>query len=80
MKLQCKWSAPIDIEGLGDKDKARIREIGLRRWMDEISRPQRSGRGGTKQCDVCGKRFEIERASAKYCSAKCRQRASRLSR
>lgn len=80
MKLQCRWSAPIDIDGLNDTDKIRIRQIGLRRWMDEVSRPQRSGRGGTKKCEVCGKRFAIERSTAKYCSEKCRQRASRLSR
>ena len=31
------------------------------------------------KCVVCGKEFESKRADAKYCSAKCRVKAGRLS-
>lgn len=37
-KLQCSWSAPVDIDGLNAEDKARIQKIGLRRWIEEVAK------------------------------------------
>ena len=31
------------------------------------------------KCEVCGREFEAKRSDAKYCSAKCRVKAKRLS-
>lgn len=38
LPLQCNWgSPPIDIEGLNDSDKKRIKEIGFDKWLEEVS-------------------------------------------
>lgn len=34
--LQVNWEAAIDIEGLNQVDKLRIREIGFDKWLEEI--------------------------------------------
>lgn len=34
--LECTWAVPIDITGLNDTDKKRIRKVGFKRWLDEV--------------------------------------------
>jgi hypothetical protein len=36
-KLQSSWSRGIDLEGLNETDKKRIKQVGLNQWMDELS-------------------------------------------
>jgi hypothetical protein len=39
--LHVNWAGPpIDIEGLNPGDRKRIAEIGLSRWLEEVSRPK----------------------------------------
>lgn len=33
--LQTNFPMPVDIDGLNEEDQARIRAIGLERWLDE---------------------------------------------
>jgi endogenous inhibitor of DNA gyrase (YacG/DUF329 family) len=89
------YSVPlgVDIGGLSSEHQARIREIGLEAWMDEVSRPAakstetatphppgRAPRRTERNCAQCDKPFLAKRADARYCSPKCRVRAVRYPR
>ena len=87
MNLECIWSAAIDINGLNREDRNRIAEIGFDRWLDEVAdhqqaqpktstTPQSAPKRKRKTCP-CGRKFLAQRGDAIYCSARCRQRASR---
>jgi NAD(P)H-nitrite reductase large subunit len=39
--IQTTGSAQIDIQGLNKEDIDRIREVGLTKWMEEVSALQR---------------------------------------
>jgi hypothetical protein len=34
---QCSWLSGIDCDGLNPADRARVAEIGLSAWMDEVT-------------------------------------------
>lgn len=74
----------IDINGLNPKDRGRIEEIGLSRWMDEViakqSKSEQPSPSVVRGCAICGKQFNAERSDARYCSGKCARRASRHGR
>jgi hypothetical protein len=89
-RLQCNG---ISISGLHPGDIQRIEEIGFDRWLDEVAdkppaavvpethsevpQPGRSERRTRRSCIRCGDSFLAKREDAKYCSVKCRIRASR---
>jgi hypothetical protein len=89
-RLQCNG---ISISGLNLPDIQRIEEVGFNCWLDEIadkalsavipktnstvSQPNRSKRRTWRNCIRCGDSFLAKRVDAKYCSVKCRIRASR---
>jgi ribosomal protein S27AE len=88
-RLQCNATS---ISGLGLTDRQRIEEIGFDRWLDEIvdkpsvavipkinsvSPQSKSKRRTRRSCVRCGDSFLAKREDAKYCSVRCRIRASR---
>jgi ribosomal protein S27AE len=88
-RLQCNG---ISISGLNPGDIQRIEEIGFDRWLDEVgnppiavipqidskvSQPSKLKRRTRRSCVRCGDSFLAKREDAKYCSVKCRIRASR---
>ena len=87
MNLECVWAAAIDFDGLNPEDRKRIAKIGFDRWLDEVAHRQQAQTKNPiapkpaptrrrKTCP-CGRKFLAKRADATYCSARCRQRASR---
>jgi ribosomal protein S27AE len=85
-RLQCNG---ISISGLNPADRQRIENIGFDRWLDEIDKPpaavvpktnskvSQPKRRTRRSCVRCGDSFLAKREDAKYCSVKCRIRASR---
>ena len=87
-RLQCNG---ISISGLNLADIQRIEEVGLDRWIDEVDKPSvavipkinsvssesKFKRRTRRSCVRCGDSFLAKREDAKYCSVKCRIRASR---
>ena len=89
-RLRCN---AIDIGGLNSSDRERIEELGFEAWLDELAdkppsaavpktnsaalQPTRSKRRTRRNCIRCGDSFLAKRFDAKYCSVKCRIRASR---
>ena len=81
----------ISISGLNPPDIQRIENIGFDRWLDEVDKPpvavipkmnsvspeRESKRRTRRSCVRCGDSFLAKREDAKYCSVKCRIRASR---
>jgi hypothetical protein len=81
----------ISISGLNPPDIQRIENIGFDRWLDEVDKPpvavipkmnsvspeRASKRRTRRSCVRCGDSFLAKREDAKYCSVKCRIRASR---
>ena len=35
--LHCEWHTGVDLEGLNPEDKKRISQVGIDKWLDEIS-------------------------------------------
>jgi hypothetical protein len=85
-KLECSWPAGqfVSLEGMSPEHRERVREIGLRAWMEEYAKKMpepftRAPRLTRIMCDcvVCSKRFPAQRSDAKYCSHKCQLRGHR---
>ena len=86
--LQCSWPAPVSIDGLSAENQARIQQIGFVAWMEEIATGKKFSEASAEEtktlkrrtrrpCVRCGNSFLAKRTDARFCSGKCRIRASR---